>query len=129
MVYELNYSKETGKVDTIQHGIDTIPLAEGNTDYQAFLACNAKQDVPLDLDSTIEVIVPEPKTQEVFPLPVVAPDFLVQSPKPKKNHMKAHAEAIAESKKAIKSIGLIVLDLMVYIEELEKRISSLEAKK
>ncbi|MBU2051295.1 MAG: hypothetical protein KKH61_20300 [Gammaproteobacteria bacterium] len=66
---------------------------------------------------------PEPEpVNEVFTKPIVAPDFIVQSPKPKKNHLEAHAEAIAEAGKADKSIALIVLDLVVYIEELEKRL-------
>ena len=67
-------------------------------------------------------------TQQVFILPLVAPDFIVQSPKPKKDHLEAHAEAIAESKKSDKSLALMVLDLMVYVEELEKRLQKLEKK-
>ncbi len=58
----------------------------------------------------------------MFTLPVIAPDFIVQSPKPKTKHLEAHAEAVAEAGKADKSIALIVLDLVVYIEELEKRL-------
>jgi len=119
-MYKLNYFQ--GKVSSIQLGNMSIPLAEGNTDFQAFLEWNAQQATPLDLNSTIPVVIPAPKTAETFTLPVIAPDFIVQSPKPKANHLEAHAEAVAEAAKADKSIALIVLDLVVYIEELEKRL-------
>ena len=129
MEYELSYSELTGKVIGIKKGeLTSFGLNPDNTDYQDFLLWNAKQAIPLDLNSTIEVVVPEAPTQTIFELPVVAPDFIVQSPKPKKNHMEAHAEAIAESKKDTKSIALMVLDMMVYIEESEKRLAKLEAK-
>ena len=51
MNYKLNYDG-TGKVSSIQNGNMSIPLADGNTDYQQFLEWNAKQTVPLDLNST-----------------------------------------------------------------------------
>lgn len=53
---------------------------------------------------------------------VYAADYFVASPKPKAHHAEAHAEAIAEAAKKDKSIALIVLDLVVYVEELEKRL-------
>jgi hypothetical protein len=58
------------------------------------------------------------KTQEVFTIPLVTPDFIVQSPKPKTDPMLA----LAEAERADKSIALIVLDLMVYLEDIEKRL-------
>lgn len=123
-MYQLLYDIISGDVVGISRLSDkaSIPLAEGNTDFRRFLEWNAKQSVPLDLDSTIEVVPPPVKTAETFSLPVIAPDFIVQSPKPKKKHMEAHTEAIAEAGKVDKSIALIVLDLVVYVEELEKRL-------
>ena len=126
-MYTLIYDEGTGKVGIIMRDDGTsFPLSEENRFFQEFLIWNAEQDPPLDLDSTIEIVPPEPKTQEVFDVPVVAPDFVVQSPKPKDDHKEAHAEAIKESKKDSKSIASIVLNQMVYIEELEKRILKLE---
>uniref|UniRef100_A0A6M3K6Q7 Uncharacterized protein n=1 Tax=viral metagenome TaxID=1070528 RepID=A0A6M3K6Q7_9ZZZZ len=120
-MYRLAYCE--GKVHSvIREDGSCIPLVEGNTDFQDFLKWNSEQEVPLDLNSTIKVVPPEPKTTETFTLPVVAPDFIVSSPKPKIDHLEAHAEAIAESLKANKSIALIVLDLVVYINELEIRL-------
>lgn len=51
-MYKLNYDMQ-GKVSSIQLGNMSIPLAEGNTDYQQFLEWNAQQETPLDLASTI----------------------------------------------------------------------------
>jgi hypothetical protein len=68
----------------------------------------------------------EPKTTETFDLPVVAPDFIVQSPKPKKDPREAHDRAIYVSKQIDKSLAEIVLNLVVYIEELETRVDGLE---
>lgn len=73
-------------------------------------------DVPVDertADAPVEI---------AYTVPVHAPDFVVSSPKPKTDPAQAHAEAIAESLKADKSIALIVLDLVVYITELEQRL-------
>jgi len=64
-----------------------------------------------------------PKTEERFEIPIVAPDFIVQSPKPKKDHLEAQARAIEISKMDDKSIPEIVLNLVVYIDELEKRLA------
>jgi hypothetical protein len=101
----------------------SIPNDPANTDYAEYLEWLEAGNTPEPADPVIE---PEPKVAEHFELPVIAPDFIVQSPKPKKNHLEAHAEAVTESKKADKSIALIVLDMVVYIEELEKRIKKLE---
>lgn len=88
-----------------------------------------------DVVAIIAVHDPTPiiQTEQVFELPIVAPsvtagDYFVQSPKPKADHLQAHAEAVAESKKKNKSLALMVLDMMVYIEELEKRVKALEKK-
>ena len=60
-MYKLLYG-QNGKVLAILRLADNanIPLCEGNTDYQDFLAWNHKQKTPLDLKSTIEVVKPEP---------------------------------------------------------------------
>jgi hypothetical protein len=59
-MYILNYDPRTGKVSSIQLGNMCIPLCPDNTDYQAFLAWNKAQKKPLDLESTIEPVAPEP---------------------------------------------------------------------
>lgn len=58
-MYTLNYDIQ-GKISSIQKDNMSIPLAEDNSDFQQFLEWNAEQDVPLDLDSTIEVVPPVP---------------------------------------------------------------------
>ncbi len=52
-MYQLIYSHMDGKVAGIKRNSDgaSIPLADGNTDYQAFLVWNREQAVPLDLNS------------------------------------------------------------------------------
>ena len=50
----------TGQVCSIQNDNMSIPICEGNTDYQEFLKWNKVQKTPLDLNSTIEVVKPEP---------------------------------------------------------------------
>ena len=61
-MYKLRYDMNTGKVTSITRLSDgaSIPLCEGNTDYQEFLKWNKAQETPLDLNSTIPVIPPEP---------------------------------------------------------------------
>jgi hypothetical protein len=59
-MYKLNYSPIDGHVCSIQNGNMSIPICEGNSDYQEFLIWNKAQEVPLDLNSTIEVVKPEP---------------------------------------------------------------------
>ena len=58
-MYQLIYSHQDGTVSGIKRLSDgaTIPLAEGNTDYQAFLVWNAEQVVPLDLNSISQEIL------------------------------------------------------------------------
>ena len=59
-MYKLNFNTLIGKVSSIQFNENTsIPVAEGNTDYQQFLEWNKTADKPLDLKSTIPVVVPE----------------------------------------------------------------------
>jgi len=58
-MYTFNYASDN-KVGSIQKGSMTIPLCESNVDYQEFLIWNAKQNVPMDINSTY---VP---TQEEF---------------------------------------------------------------
>ena len=61
-MYELAYDNTTGKVSGIRRLSDnaSIPLCEGNADYQEFLIWNKAQTTPLDLSSTIEPVKPEP---------------------------------------------------------------------
>ena len=58
-MYQLIYSHQDGTVSSIKRNSDgaSIPLAEGNTDYQAFLVWNAEQAVPLDLNSISQEIM------------------------------------------------------------------------
>jgi hypothetical protein len=57
-MYQLNYDNTTGKVSGIKRNKDSasLPLAEGNSDYQAFLEWNAKQAVPLDIVTVNQTI-------------------------------------------------------------------------
>lgn len=59
-MYKFNYDLITGEINSIQNGNMSIPLCEGNTDYQDFLIWNSEQVTPLDLESTIEVVKPIP---------------------------------------------------------------------
>lgn len=58
-MYQLIYSHIDGTVSGIKRLSDgaSIPLAEGNTDYQEFLEWNAQQAVPLDLSSVSQDIL------------------------------------------------------------------------
>jgi hypothetical protein len=58
-MYKLRYGLD-GKVAGIGTATDFIPLCEGNSDFQDFLKWNSAQKTPLDLNSTIEVVKPEP---------------------------------------------------------------------
>jgi hypothetical protein len=68
-MYEIIYSN-LGKVNSIKRLSDStfIPLCEGNTDYQDFLKWNKAQKVPLDLNSTIEVVKPTSAVDKVAEL-------------------------------------------------------------
>ena len=57
-MYQLIYSQD-GKVAGIKRLSDgaTIPLSEGNMDYQAFLVWNREQAIPLDLNSVSQAIL------------------------------------------------------------------------
>ena len=62
-MYELNYGSD-GKVISISKlntdgSVSSFYLDEANSDFQDFLIWNAEQKVPLDLNSTIPVVVPE----------------------------------------------------------------------
>lgn len=58
-MYQLIYSQENGKVAGIKKTSNGafIPLAEDNTDYQAFLEWNAEQLISLDLNSVSQTIL------------------------------------------------------------------------
>lgn len=58
-MYQLIYSQMDGTVSGIKRNSDgaSIPLAEGNMDYQEFLIWNAEQAVPLDLNSVSQAIL------------------------------------------------------------------------
>jgi hypothetical protein len=128
-VYKLNYDKLTGKVSSIQNGNMSIPIAEDNTDFQAFLLWNEQQAIPLDWHTPIAVEPPPVQTEVTFDLPVHAPDFIVSSPKIPTDRKQALTEAVSEGKKANKSIAFMVMALTHYVEELESRVSKLEKGK
>ena len=68
---------------------------------------------------------------KVFESTIKAKDFLIASPKVKTLPAEALVEAVTEAKKEDgqnKSIGLIVLSLAHYIDDLEKRVQTLEKK-
>lgn len=46
-----------------------------NSDYQAFLEWNGEQDIPLDLNSTIPVVAPEPARDLMAELDVMKVDI------------------------------------------------------
>lgn len=51
-MYSLIYIQPDGRVSGIRRADGaTIPIAEGNADYQAFLEWNREQAIPLDLNS------------------------------------------------------------------------------
>ena len=54
-MYKLNYDTETGKVESIQKDNMTIPICEGNIDYQEFLEWNKEQKIPLDINSSLKI--------------------------------------------------------------------------
>lgn len=60
-MYKLHYGigSKVGCIIRLSDGAN-IPLCEANADYQAFLKWNRKQQIPLDLNSTIEPAKPEP---------------------------------------------------------------------
>jgi hypothetical protein len=62
------------------------------------------------------------QTEVIFSLPVVAPDFLVGSPKPKSDPVEALVEAMVEGGKVRKSIALIALSLVKHADDVEKRL-------
>lgn len=61
-MYKLLYNPIDGKLSGIKKISEggSIPLCEANTDYQEFLIWNSEQKTPLDLNSTIEPVKPEP---------------------------------------------------------------------
>ena len=97
-----------------------VPIADSNKDYQQYLAWVSAGNVPEYITREDEPEVPP--TKQIFDLPVYAPDFIVQSPKPKTDPLQALTEAIEEAAKADKSVALIVLDLVKYLEDVEKRL-------
>lgn len=82
--------------------------------------------IPPDLEGDRPILEYE------FSVPIKAPDFIVASPIPKDKPDEALAEAVKESKKPHgtgKSVPVIVINLMRYIENLEERVAILENKK
>jgi hypothetical protein len=65
-MYTVMYDEISGNVCGIKQGNGTVPICEGNMDYRAFLAWNAKQAEPLDWQTPIlvEVPLPVPSTEE-----------------------------------------------------------------
>ena len=144
MSYKLLFDTFTGKAASIVREADGafIPFDPRNSDYQAFLKWNAGKPsdpskinpfmdyrpddvLPLDLNSAVPVTPPAVLTEQVFTVPVFAPDFIVHSPKPKTKPNEALAEAALEAAKSGKSIASITLNLMVYLADLEKRVKKL----
>lgn len=58
-MYKLEYSTTDGKVGSIRrlHDNASIPIAEGNSDYQEFKKWNAEQSVKLNLASVNQDII------------------------------------------------------------------------
>uniref|UniRef100_A0A6H1ZRS5 Uncharacterized protein n=1 Tax=viral metagenome TaxID=1070528 RepID=A0A6H1ZRS5_9ZZZZ len=75
-MYILNYNPSDGKVGSIQRDNMSIPICEANSDYQAFLRWNAEQDTPLDLDSTIPVVKPEPARDLLAEIEIMKVDIV-----------------------------------------------------
>jgi hypothetical protein len=75
---------------------------------------------------------PDPEPDFVqFDKPIKAPDFIVASPKPKDKPTDALARAVAIGRLphgTPKSIAEMVLNFMVVIEDMDKRIKELEGK-
>jgi len=59
-MYKLIHDTFTGKLNCITKMGEYIPICEDNSDYQEFKTWNKAQKTPLDLNSTIEVVKPEP---------------------------------------------------------------------
>ncbi len=64
----------------------------------------------------------EPPTEQVFTVPLIAPEFIVASPKPKTDPAEALAHAQALALIAHKPLAEIVLNLMVVIADMDKRL-------
>lgn len=67
-------------------------------------------------------------TNQIFVIPIHAPDFIVNSPTIPEDKKKALADAILEAKKPLKSIAFIALAIAKYMEDIEDRLSKLEKK-
>ena len=102
--------------------VGNYDMAEYQARYKIYIALPTLEERLSATEAVTSQMTATVPTELQSALPIRAPDFLVSSPKPKGNHMDAHAEAIAEAGKANKSIALIVLDLVVYVAELEKRL-------
>ena len=114
--------------------LEGVPIT-ANHRSQVLAYIQELRDIPQTFISADAVEFPDPPyyekgilpIEQVFILPVYAPtmtarDFIVQSPKPKADPLEALKEAIEEADKADKSVALIVLDLVKYLEEVEKRL-------
>ena len=61
-MYKINYDSETGQVNTIQKDETmSLPICDGNMDFQDFLKWNKAQKAPLDYKTPIKVEPPEPQ--------------------------------------------------------------------
>ena len=120
--YKLTNSKSIHRDDGA-----IIPFDDVNTDYQQYLAWLVDGNTPEPADEP--VVVPE---FIEYQKPIKAPDFIVASPKPKDKPSEALVEAVKEARKGQgipKSSMTILLNLVEYIDDLEKRVGMLEKKK
>ena len=87
-----------------------------------FVKSNAIEPADVDIEPT----------QKTFQIPVVAPDFRVQSPEIPTDRKKAMQDAVKESKKISKSVPFIAManthvleGLLARVEDLEKQLKKM----
>lgn len=79
----------------------------------------------------LDCVVDPPLNHIPFEKPILAPDFIVATPKIKDDPLEALQEAITESKRGEgqnKSLGLILLSVTKYIEQLHEEIEAMKTE-